>query len=682
MMKNKKFLLGILALASVGTGAARNVAAPAAFPVAEVEGNKVKGAGSNLISTSIPPINPSASVAQLENKDDYKVDPLALFNPAGYSSYFEIGEIGSVSSSPLCAFGTAAEAWKNGMEPDSSSCIGSSQSAMDVIDLGNIPHFSVASVAYSKLDERISSMLDFVEKNFAGCQHFGFSLKWNDSTNDDDSFPCKLTDDQYLNSFKDYKWYYRDYSSDSYITDFFYMPRSPIAGKERADQVAYIREFLFGLADKIVLLDNTHGNGYLTFEMSGGQLWIDTLKSGETQDLYYYIPTIPTVENILTGISAKDLFGEDCTVTCTDTEKAKLQNKIGTYDVQVNATDVYGQTATATLRIHVCDINAPTVGLKAGENLVYGYGRDQLVFADLDNKFAIADDGTDFGGGIGMASYALDGTALTADRNFAVADVGTHNLVVTVSDSSGNKTDTTFTLTVVDVFAPTVQRVDSASMYTVVKVGLSETYSFGKSDFLKFFVGKDDVDGDVACALEGDYIPHKVGNYTLKVSATDKAGNKATADVPVQVIQDLPPVFILSDTLVEATTKRPLTTAEITAVVTNGILSGEQVKSVSVDASAYVGNEDKVGTYPVNYTAIVEGSDVKKAAGSTSETRNGTFMIKVNDPAFLTGDNATHWYDGIVKFFKGIGNFFKVSIPSFFRKLGNWISGKGFKLGE
>lgn len=660
IMNAKKIFLGLVALASIGTGAARNAAAPAAFPVAELGGRKVMGEDNATKTMADYKKDIDFSGLTLKNRLDYDFD---VATTGGYKGPHSSGipVKGVPSTGPV-------------VHPNFAGAIVNPESPrLQTVFQDDILNY-VLNALHSSLPD-----VDFMSKSVIA---FGCHSEYLDSDNSVRKCcgthwcPGDCGEEYFSKYFSGKEWIETPDGHTLFLLPLGATLEAAIDGGMDFDTYVkkFIKEITLGMRGIFEDLLNDPSMASCSVLNAAFYSINSTLKSGETKDLYYYIPTIPTVDNILTGLSAKDLFGEDCTVTCTDTEKAKLQNKIGTYDVQVNASDSYGQTATATLRIHVCDINAPTVSLKSGESLVYGFGRDQLVFADLDKKFAVADDGTDYGGGIGKVSYTLDGTALAADKTFAVADVGTHKLVVTVSDSSGNKTDTTFTLTVVDVFSPIIQRADGSAMDTVVKVGLSESFSFGKVDFLNFFVGQDDVDGVVACALEGDYIPHQVGSYTLKVSATDKAGNKATADVPVQVIQDLPPVFILSQTLVEATTSRPLTTAEITAVVTNGILSGEQVKSVSVDASAYVGSEDKVGTYPVTYTALVEGSDVKKAAGSTSETRNGTFMIKVNDAASLTGDNATHWYDGIVKFFKGIGKFFQ--------KVGNFFRGKGWKTNE
>ena len=386
-----------------------------------------------------------------------------------------------------------------------------------------------------------------------------------------------------------------------------------------------------------------------------------SLVDGQVKDLYYYVPNVPTLETILGGISAKDLFGAECTVSCSDTERNKYSQMIGVHAVQITATDTYGQTATATLNIHIIDNGKPVIALASGKNLSFVSGSSSLKAADLPSYFTITDVGTSYGGTIGTPSYTYDGASF-ADKTFGASDFGTHTVAVTVADSSGNSATANFSLSVTDGTAPVIARRDSSDVSTVIKIGVSRTFTLTKAEFLQIFKATDNIDGDLSANLdvEGDFIGNKVGNYSVKVVCSDKSGNKGSVTATVQVIADLPPVFILSDILVQATTAQPLTTADLSSVVTNGILSGKTVTACSVNAGTYIGNENVAGDYTITYDATVaSGTKSVKRAVATNDVQ-GSFTLRVTKATDEEADTEkTHWYTPIAEFFQKLGNWFR-----------------------
>lgn len=439
---------------------------------------------------------------------------------------------------------------------------------------------------------------------------------------------------------------YRIFSKDSYNYDVFALSslkdgvEIPLGGSSRD------------------LFQYYNGSICLVYSFNGTP---SSLVDGGVKDLYYYVPSVPTMQDILGGISANDLFGVDCAVDCSDTERGKYSQAIGVYSVKITATDTYGQTATATLNIHIIDNGKPVIALASGKNLSFVSGSSSLKLADLPSYFTITDVGTSYGGTIGTPSYTYDGASFT-DKTFGASDFGTHTVGVTVADSSGNSTTTNFSLSVTDGTAPVIARRDSSDVSTVIKIGVSRTFTLTKAEFLQIFKATDNVDGDLSANLdvEGDMFGNKVGNYSVKVVCSDKSGNKGSVTATVQVIADLPPVFILSDTLVQATTAQPLSTADLTSVVTNGILSGKTVTACSVNAGTYIGNENVAGDYTITYDATVaSGTKSIKRAVATNDV-SGSFILRVTKAAAENTDaDTTHWYTPIVEFFQKLGNWFK-----------------------
>lgn len=378
----------------------------------------------------------------------------------------------------------------------------------------------------------------------------------------------------------------------------------------------------------------------------------NVIVSGGVKHLSYYIPNVPTLDSILSGVSGKDLFGIDCTVNCSETERVKYTGKLGSYDIQVTATDSYGQSATATLNINILDNVKPVIKQINGKSLTYTAEVDSLVSAELPSFFNITDNGTEYGGTIGNVTYKYDGQTVP-DKAFTDNDIGIHKINVSVSDSSGNAATSDFTLTVVDGTAPVITKADGSAIDKAIKFGVTESFRIDKSGFVKFFSAKDNHDGNLTSKIkvEGNFLDHKVGRYPIILTCTDNSGNKGNVTTYIEVVQDLPPVFILSDDLVQATINDKLSVADLTSVVTDGILNDKDVLTCAVDCTAYLGNEEVVGEYPITYQAEINEID-----GTTS--KQGTFTLRIINPnAEENEENA--WYTPLSEFFQKLGNWFR-----------------------
>lgn len=375
------------------------------------------------------------------------------------------------------------------------------------------------------------------------------------------------------------------------------------------------------------------------------------IEDGQTADIAVNVDDAPTIDEILAQVTAEDLLGASVTVKCSDTEKAKYNpNLLGTYTLTITATDGYGQTATAYLRIKVVDVTAPTVVLASGKNLNFHVG-DTLVYSNIGDYFTITDNASSKGGTINAPTYKLQGLDFTADYTFQ--SVGTYTLAVSVTDSSYNVASKNFTITVTDNEAPVVSRRDGGS--GSITVGLSRVFSLTKSDFLALFQATDAVDGDVSStlAIDGDFIPSKVGLYFIIIKANDTSANYGYLTVSVVVDVDMPPVFVLSDSLINATTSNPLTSAQIQKVIALAFYADENVSTsnILINDTVYQANSTKAGTYTVSYSVTYTSSDGEQ------HTDNKNLTITVTD----TGSSATEEEElsGWKKFWQCLKNWFR-----------------------
>lgn len=398
------------------------------------------------------------------------------------------------------------------------------------------------------------------------------------------------------------------------------------------------------------------------------------LLNGQTKEIYVNCNNNYSKDTIISSISAKDLFGQDVPVTVTQGLDAFTPQTIGVYTLKLKATDSYGQTATATLIVHIIDTDAPVI--TQSKQLSFTADKNQsIAYADLPNYISVTDNGTSHGSSLTI-TYAYDGTTLATNwsKTFVNTDYGTHTLKVTARDGSGNETTKTFTVNVLDGTAPEIVRKDGQAVGSSITIGVSKTFSIALSDILQMYKATDNVDGDVSSTLSGvsdsdkNFFTtnHHVGNYTIHIKANDKNNNTSTLDIPIVISADIPPVFVIADTLIYTDTATPLTTTSLAKVISTAVLKGKSISSLSVDASSYIGNEEKVGNYhvPYSYVETIKASEMTVTSNVTpNEEKSGAVDIvvtegkkddedeKKNNPFVSFWQCFKNWFKGIFEHF-------------------------------
>ena len=259
-------------------------------------------------------------------------------------------------------------------------------------------------------------------------------------------------------------------------------------------------------------------------------------------------------------------------------------------------------------------------------------------------------------------SFKLDGSNLTS-KTFKASDVGVHQLVVTAVDSSGNDSSLTFNIEVLDENAPVISRKDASE--GVIKIGLSKVLNLTEKEFCQLFEATDDVDGDVSdtLAINGDFIDNHVGTYTVKLQAHDDSGNFASLTVEVEVLADVPPVFILGDALVLASTDNPLSSSQIEKVIINGLASDYDITTLYYDAESYLATPTEVGDYIVTYSY-----DYLNEEGVEESSTGKSFTLRVQgDQVDDNEEEELDWWSAFCKWW-----------IDGFQCLWNWLCGRGW----
>ncbi|XMB65926.1 DUF5011 domain-containing protein [Mycoplasmatota bacterium zrk1] len=222
------------------------------------------------------------------------------------------------------------------------------------------------------------------------------------------------------------------------------------------------------------------------------------------------------------GATCIDNYDTTCTVT---TVNPVDNDTVGTYTVTYNVTDTEGNVATEVTRtVIVVDTTAPTF-----EEIV-----DQTIevhSSDIDWISYIVNE-TD-------NSDSLFTKTETDNVNYSV--FGTYTVTVRLTDGSGNYTDKTFNVVVVeDTTLPVITITGSG----VITLEVGEAYvELGATV-------TDNYDSEVTVITSGVVDNDTVGTYYIYYNAQDASGNNAIEQVrKINVVDTTPPTFDEMQTL-------------------------------------------------------------------------------------------------------------------------------------
>lgn len=358
------------------------------------------------------------------------------------------------------------------------------------------------------------------------------------------------------------------------------------------------------------------------------------VKDGGTKTIVLDVDSKYTEEQIIAQVKAVDLFGIDVPVTKVSSDYVVGQT--GTFNIVISATDTYGQTAQATLICDVRDYAAPTITQKVTE-IHYDYGT-LLTEAKLLENFELSDN---------MGTEGLT-TKFVYPTGFDISNAlvfGKYALTLEVIDAFNNKTTKAFTLNVVDNVAPVISK-KSGQIGDKIKVSYSSVNKNTINTILNYYSANDAIDGACDVYLKDGKIPSEMaGDFTLKIAAKDKSGNEAVYTVNCEIVADLPPVFILSDKLVNATVSNPLDLTDLQNIVQKAILR-KSVRGLQINAAGYLATPDKEGSYPVSYTYYDDNN----------EAQSGAFTLEVTDDTKAVETKSNWFVDAFKAVFKDTKN--------------------------
>ncbi len=291
------------------------------------------------------------------------------------------------------------------------------------------------------------------------------------------------------------------------------------------------------------------------------------------------------------GATANDLCAGPVTVNASGTVDA---NNPGTYTITYTATDGTN-TATATRTVYVVDTTAPVITVNGANPMTVECG---TTFTD---PGATATDSCE-----GTVPVNSSGTVDTSTP-------GTYTITYTATDGTNTATATR-TVNVVDTTAPVITVNAPNPMTVECHTSFTDPGA----------TATDSCQGTVAVTSTNNVNVNVPGSYTVNYSATDSAGNTATATRTVNVVDTIAPTLTLNGA-------NPMTVECHTSFTDPGATAsdscaGDLTGSIVVTGSV---NPNVVGTYTLTYT-VSDGYNSASASRTVNVVDTIAPVITVN----------------------------------------------------
>jgi hypothetical protein len=313
-------------------------------------------------------------------------------------------------------------------------------------------------------------------------------------------------------------------------------------------------------------------------------------------------PVVTTPANLVVGndlatvdydaATATDLVDGTVTATCLPASGSSFP--LGATTVNCSATDVAGNTGTASFTVEVQDVTDPIVTVPT----------DVTVEATGADGASVTYDGA-------SASDDVDGPIdVTCDAASGVVfPLGTTMVTCTATDAAGNVGDNSFTVTIEDTTAPELTVPDDIVAEATSAAGATVTFSASAIDV---------VNGGIAatCAPASDST-FALGTVEVLCSATDAAGNTGTSSFSVTVEDTTDPVVTVPSAA----------TAEATGP------GGAQVVYDAATAEDIVDGSVSTSCSPASNSTFALGSTTVTCSATDAAGNTGTasFTVKVVD---------------------------------------------------
>lgn len=291
------------------------------------------------------------------------------------------------------------------------------------------------------------------------------------------------------------------------------------------------------------------------------------------------------VEEIKSALKAYDETDGDVTDSIIIYEDNYSENKnvLGLYEVIFRANDSRNNCTYFTVFIQVVDIDAPVI---SGTLNLSAYNNQLLTQSEIINNLVL----TDNYNLSSLITLELVSDDYTANYNI----VGRYELVFRATDTSGNSSEESVFIDVIDAIKPIIDGPMSHIKSNSLDVSLEE--------FISLYTAIDETDGDITSKIKVITDNYSINQYNTGVwevvlSVSDAAGNEEIIVIEIEVIDEIGPVFFIDKSkIIIDLNSNPLSTLDLINYFQEAkIIRDDAIVEIIEDT--YSENKNTPGTY-------------------------------------------------------------------------------------
>ena len=301
-------------------------------------------------------------------------------------------------------------------------------------------------------------------------------------------------------------------------------------------------------------------------------------------------------------------------------------NTLGVYLITYTATDLSGNTATATRTVNVVDTTNPVVTVTSPNPITFELGQPTYDYGAT---------ATDISGPVTVVGPTPAEWGAAVDSGTA----GTYTVTYTATDASGNTGTATRTVNIVDTVNPVVTV--SGSNPITFELG-QPTYDDGAT--ATDASGPVTVVGPTPAEWSAAVDSGTAGTYTVTYTATDTSGNTGTATRTVNIADTVNPVFTSSSTFIvdeNVTAVGTVTATDASGSVTFTI-SGTELSITSAGLLSFISAPDyESQANPGYYGTTMDVTATVTATDASNNTATQDIVVQVRDIGGIDDNPAT-----------------------------------------
>src|SRR5215207_4808703 len=361
----------------------------------------------------------------------------------------------------------------------------------------------------------------------------------------------------------------------------------------------------------------------------------------------------------------QDNVGGSITISCNPASPSTLP--VGGHTVQCSATDEAGNTATASFTVTVQDTTPPIITVPE-DIVVEATGPEGAVANFTVSATDVVDGKATLGSNGALIQEDQDGRDIEIScnpRSGSTFELGTTTVNCYAEDSSRNRVDGSFSVTVQDTTPPIITVPEDIVVEATGPEGAKVNFTVSATDVVdgkatldrNNMLIQDNVGGSITIVCDppsGSTFP--IGETVVQCAATDEAGNTATASFTVTVQDTTPPIITVpEDIVVEATgpegakvnftvSATDIVDGKATLEEDGVLIQGDNIRgNITISCNPRSGDTFELGdTAPsAPASAATSGSVFMQSAPSTSVNCyaedssdngvNGSFPVTVRD---------------------------------------------------